>query len=436
MKIAWFTPFHVESAIGEFSRHVTDELARVADVELWVPGDGPLLESELPMVGFNADSPHLSDLHQYDAIVYNLGNHLAFHGEIYKVSAAHPGAVILHDRALHHLFADLWLTGEHPEPVRYIQAMGAYYGADGASVAQESLQGGRRPVWESEQDLLRYPLYEQSIAGALGVVTHSQGQALDVAQRWLGPVAALRLPCYRETLACAARAPRAAPSERLRLLTVGHVNSNKQVDRVVKVLAADPQLAARFSYRVVGPDGGDTAYARGLRRLIEQHADVLDVVLVGRVSDEQLEAELAAADAFVNLRHPNIEGGSASLMRQLAYGRPVLAFDSGFFGEIPGEALLRVPVADFGAVARQLHALVTDAAMRERVGRAAREFAEACSERTYVEDLLRLIEQGRSAAPALRLLDLVARELGRMQVDPRLPVFDDVARDFGPVLDV
>ena len=47
-----------------------------------------------------------------------------------------------------------------------------------------------------------------------------------------------------------------------------------------------------------------------------------------------------------------------------------------------------------------------------------------------------LIEEARSAAPALRLLDSVSRELGDMHVDGRLPVFHDIANDFARILDL
>ncbi len=52
----------------------------------------------------------------------------------------------------------------------------------------------------------------------------------------------------------------------------------------------------------------------------------------------------------------------------------------------------------------------------------------------YVEGLLSLIEQARSAAPALTFLDRAAVELGRMGVDRGLPIFDEIADDFARFL--
>jgi glycosyltransferase involved in cell wall biosynthesis len=436
MRIAWFTPFHERSAIGEFSQHVTAALAKLADVEIWTSDDAPLLLSDLPLVGYSRGSKDLDELRYRDVIVYNMGNYLGYHGNIHAVSKEYPGVVILHDRALHHLFADMWLMGPDPDPVHYIQRMGAHYGAEGIEVASESLRGSRKPVWESDEDLLRFPLYEESIMNALGVVTHSKGQASDVGARWLGPVTSLNLPCYLDVLTRIDESERPHYGERLRLLTMGHVNPNKQVHRVISLLAADPELAARVEYRVIGPSGGFTAYSETLQRLIAQHAGHLNVEILDWVPDSELEREMELADVFVNLRHPNIEGSSASLMKQLAYGRPVLCFDSGVFGELPVGTVVAVPTGDFQAASAALRDLVSNADRRKEVGRKARDFAASCSERSYAEGLMELVEQARRAAPALRLLDLVSRELGNMHVDDRLPIFHDIAHDFARTLDL
>ncbi len=435
MKIAWLTPFHVHSAIGEFSQHVTKELATFADVEIWTLDDMPLLETELPLVGYTPGSDDLEDLMGRDVVVYNMGNYLGYHGGIYSVAREYPGVVILHDRALHHMFADMWLMGPRPDPPRYVQRMSVYYGDEGADTALASLRGERRPVWESDEDILRYPLYEESIVNAVGVVTHSESQARDVRSRWLGPVATLHLPCYREVLK-AAEVPRPACGDQLRLLTMGHVNPNKQVHQVIKMLADNPEIARHVEYRVVGSDGGFTSYSDRLRDLIAHSADVVKVEIVGWLADDALEREMERADIFANFRHPNIEGGSASLMKQLAYGRPVLCFDSGSFAELPDGTVARVPVRDFGAAAKALRQLVFSPEYRRELGERARTVATLYDERSYAQGLMKLLAESQRSAPALRCLDVVATELGHMRVDTQLPVFKEIANDFARILDV
>jgi len=436
MKIAWFTPLAQRSAIGEFSVHVAAELAKFAEVELWTSDASPLLEAELPVVRYRPGSSELDALSQRDAVVYNMGDYLPFHDDIHTVSREHPGVVILHDRVLHHLFAGKWLMGPDASRELYVERMRAYYGEHGAQAARLSLEGERRPVWESDEEVLAYPLYEEGILGARGVVTHSEGQADDVKARWAGPVRALHLPCYSDTLRQVDGGPPPEADGPLHLLTVGHLNPNKQVHRVVEMLAADPELASQVIYTIVGPDDGFKTYVSDLRRFIARHADRLNVEILGWQPPDRLDRLMCQTDVFVNLRHPVMEGSSASLMRQLAYGRPVLCFGSGFFGELPGEAVVRVPAGDFVAATDALRELVGDRERRRQVGRQARALMSTYNERLYVEGLLELIEQSRRATPALGLLDAVARELGNMHVDGRLPIYDEIANDFARILPI
>jgi glycosyltransferase involved in cell wall biosynthesis len=439
VRIAWFTPFSTRSAIGEFSAHVTRALAQLAEVEIWTCDEPPHWGTELPVIGYSQESSKLALLEQREAVVYNMGDYLSFHRQIHAVSQRFPGVVILHDRVLHHLFAGMWLMEPDPSPQTYVKRMASFYGEAGGEVARASLEGARWPVWESDEEVLRYPLYEEAIASARGVVTHSSQQAEDVRARWVGPVRALHLPCYREVLeahpdrAEGGGGPGAAPDGRLRLLTVGHLNPNKQVHRVVSMLAADSALAERVSYTIVGPDDGFAEYAKELRESIARQGQRVHVEVLGWRAHAELDRLMAETDVFVNLRHPVMEGSSASLMRQLAYGRPVLCFHSGFFGELPADSLMRVPAGDFGAARQALERLVSDASLRRRLGASARALAASYDEGSYAEGLLELIEASRHAAPALDCLDATARELGAMSVDARLPIYDEIASDFARI---
>jgi glycosyltransferase involved in cell wall biosynthesis len=434
MRIAWFTPLAARSAIGEFSCHVTRALSEFADVEIWTADEPPHLPTKLPVIPYSRDSEHLELLSQREVVVYNMGDYLPFHREIHKVAQRVPGVVILHDRVLHHLYAGMWLMDPEPSRQTYVERMGAYYGEVGAEVAQASLEGARRPVWESDEEVLRYPLYEEAIATAHGVVTHSLSQAEDVRARWAGPVRALHLPCYHDVLQRVSATRPFESGAKLRLLTMGHLNPNKQARRVVEMLIADSELAARVKYTIVGPDDGYKAYAGALRQLIHHHSEHLDVEVLGWQPQHELDRLMAETDVFVNLRHPVMEGSSASLMRQLAYGRPVLCFDSGFYAELPAEALLRVPAGDFAAAAAALKGIAADDERRRTIGTRSRELGASYDERSYAEGLLALIEESRQAAPALDCLDAAARELGWMNVDGRLPIYDEIASDFARIL--
>jgi glycosyltransferase involved in cell wall biosynthesis len=160
----------------------------------------------------------------------------------------------------------------------------------------------------------------------------------------------------------------------------------------------------------------------------------VSVEILGWCDDAELDRLMAATDVFINLRHPTIESGSASLTLELAYGRPVLCFDAGVFAELPPDALARVPAPDFEAARSELKRLVSDAGYRRRLGGNARRVAGERSEAAYAQDFIEFVAEVQRCAPALALLDRVATELGVMRADPLLPVFDTIANDFGRVL--
>jgi hypothetical protein len=435
MRIAWVTAFSQRSGIAEFSRQVTPAIAAHADVEIWTCDDPPLLESRLPVVHFG-DAPELEEtLGDYDAVVYNMGNTVRPHRTIHELSQRHPGIVILHDRVLHPMFVAAWLCdGGFTDPM-YVSRMATYYGEAAAQIARESLSGTRPLVWESDE-VVDYPFVEQALLRALGAVTHSDAHAQYIRNHWLGPVCALQQPAYRDWLATGTLAgpgPPARGDRRVQLTTIGHVNANKQIHRVIRMLAEDPELAALARYTIVGPLDASNSYASDLAALVRS-APQVSVEMLGWCDDAELDRLMAATDVFVNLRHPVMESSSASLMLELAYGRPVLSFDSGAFGEIPADAVARVSAPDFDAAARELKRLVTDADYRRKIGENARGVADERSEAAYANGFIDFVGEVQRASPTLRLLDRVATELGVMGADPLLPIFDSIAGDFGRVL--
>jgi glycosyltransferase involved in cell wall biosynthesis len=438
MRIAWFTSVSRRSGIGEFSRHVTRALAAHAEVDIWTPDADPLDPSELRVIRFGGGREPGEALAGYDAIVYNIGDTLAPHGEIHATSKRHPGIVILHDRVLHHMFVAMWCKPDGVVGPSYVSRIAAYYGEEAARMALESVAWVRPPLWAQDDEVVRYPLDEEALQRALGAVTHSEAHARWLRSRWLGPVCALPNPTYRDVLvtgAAAGAAPPARADGRLQVTTIGHVNANKQSHRVVRMLAADPQLAARVRYSIVGPADPANPYVGELRALLASLPEV-PVEMLDWLEEPELDRLMAATDVFVNLRHPVMEGGSASLMRELAFGRAVLCFDDGCYAEIPGDALARVPAGDFGAAHAELARLVSDGGRRRAVGAAARRVAGERGEAEYAAGLIEFIGQVQRTAPALTLLDRVADELGAMRADPGLAVYDMIARELAPVLDL
>ena len=434
MRFAWFTPFTRASAIGTFSRHVVERLAQEADVRLWVAaGEEDLQETAVEIVRYDASLAGLGD---DELPIYNFGNYLPYHEPIYEASRARSGIAILHDRVMHPMFATYWLAGAQPDAGAYLETIGSLYGRRPARRAAAALRGEAKPPWELDDELLRQPLYEEAIVGAEGVISHSARHAAEIAAGWLGPVRHLHLPCYPDVLAAGARNAQLAveprPDGRLRMLVVGHVNPNKRIDQLLELLGDDPWLAERLHLDVVGSQAYE-AYVRELVARAEALSDRVSVVFHGVVGNDVLEQRLAEADIYVNLRHPTMESASASLMEQLAYGKPVLAFDTGFFAELPDDALVRVGVEDWDACAAALRALVDDPARRAAIGASASQVAVAYSVEAYVSGFLEHVYDVRRWRPGLRALDRASVELARMGLKSDHEVYGRVLEEAAPL---
>src|SRR5215471_5967126 len=133
MKIAWFTPLSRKSAIARASVGIVGELAKLADVHLCHFETGDVRECQAPVKRF-ASAAAVDDrtIDGYDLAIYNFGNHLPFHRDIFLLSRRWPGICILHDIVMHHFFAAYYLE-DLRSPAAYSLLMERLYGADGAS---------------------------------------------------------------------------------------------------------------------------------------------------------------------------------------------------------------------------------------------------------------------------------------------------------------
>ena len=88
-----------------------------------------------------------------------------------------------------------------------------------------------------------------------------------------------------------------------------------------------------------------------------------------------MEAAIAATDLCLNLRYPTAGETSASLLRILAVGRPVVVSDYAEFGDLPDEVAVHVPLGEGEEeiFARRLaELLLGDRASLARMGECAR----------------------------------------------------------------
>jgi glycosyltransferase involved in cell wall biosynthesis len=431
MKIAWFTPFRKVSAIGRFSRLVTDSLAREAQVDLWLadPDSEELHGTALRIIRY----PQLPNverrLGEYDVVVYNLGDHGPFHGQIYEVAQRVPGVVILHDYVMHHFFATYY--AERQAWDKYADVLRRWYGLDLKMTASGWTGRDREIVHTRDgEGVIHYPLFEEAIVGSLGVITHADFVREAVARVAAAPVAKIPLAysvdCASPVLS---RRELQIAEDRVLVVTVGHANENKRIHVVLQAIAANRDLADSIAYVVVG--GCDGPFAQKLQALREDWKLRDAVRFTGYASDEVLRSFLMHAGLCVNLRWPAMEGGSASCAEQMLFGKPAIVTDTGVYSELPDNCVRKVrPEHELDDLTRHLRELVTDANLRKSMGEQARRYAEEnFSPDVYARRFLGFCADLAYYQPALSLMDDAGRELRRMGATSDMAIVDTVARE-------
>jgi len=428
MKIAWFTPFDQKSAIGRCSERIVAELSRHALVELWHPEGDRARETTVRTIRFRADTADTDRLASYDLIVYNFGNHLAFHRDIFLVSRRWPGLCILHDFVMHHFFAGYYLEELH-DPQAYLEAIRRVYGESGRRRAEDGIAGRRARVWETEE-VAEYPLFEDTLKGVYGVVVHSNFFLDRVRKVYSGPSCKLWLPY--ESLPAGPNGTRQnleVPDDAVLLVTVGQVNPNKQVNRVIEALAGLRPVSGKWIYAVLGAyerNYGDLILAE-VRRLGLQGV----VRMPGHVPDKVLQAYLTHADICVNLRWPATEGASASAIEEMLHGKPVVVSDTGFYSELPDDCVVKIrPGQETQELPETLRRLMSDADWRRQLGDRAREFTgRHCRADLYADGLIEFAREVRHDKPMIQLADRVGGELNLMGATASMEILDTVSRE-------
>jgi len=111
-----------------------------------------------------------------------------------------------------------------------------------------------------------------------------------------------------------------------------------------------------------------------------KHAPGTSVEITGYVARERYTRLLRTAAVAVQLRTVATGEASLAVADCLAAGLPTIVSDLGWAGELPADAVLRVPVsAEPVLIAERIEELLGDRSMRARLAAAARAHAEMSS---------------------------------------------------------
>lgn len=337
LRLALLSPLPPQpSGIADYCYELLPYLAPYAEIDLFIddyePAD-PLLKWRFPIRN-HRELPWRHAAGLYDTVVYQMGNS-AVHRYQWPLVHRIPGFVVLHDLVLHHLVAGMARDADRPGD--YLKAMAYAHPVGGMRAGWEIITGQRSvPFIES-------PLCQSVIDVSLGVLAHSRflGNAVTALQPGV-PVGyvpmGIPLPESTESKT-AARRRLGLPADGFVVASLGEVTEQKRIGEVLGALQHWAASGGDFMYAIVG-----NATGFDVQSVVAATGLTGKVRVTGRVEPNVFHRYLQAADVCINLRYPTAGETSASALRSMATGLPVIVSDVGANRELPDACCIKLPV--------------------------------------------------------------------------------------------
>lgn len=355
----------VRSGISDYSLELLPHLAQRVDLRVLRLPDQPL-DPEIAARFRPVEADRAGEDGRLP--LYQMGNN-SYHSAVWELAMERPGVLVLHDLVLHHFLLDRTVGKGDFEPYR--EALAGNHGWIGDAAARPVRWGA---FGRSAQFFL--PANRTLLRRQRGVLVHGQWAASVLREE--DPELAVRVvsmgiplpPPARRDVGHAFREQWRIPKDALLLGSFGFQTPIKRTDVAIRALATR------------GLDGvhlliaGELSPYSNYSALAAELGVAERVHVTGFLPFAQLDAAISATDLCLNLRYPTAGETSASLLRILAVGRPVVVSDYADFGDLPEEIALHIPPGEGEteelavALARQL----ADRDALERMGEAARRF--------------------------------------------------------------
>ena len=329
--------------------------------------------------------------------IYQMGNS-PLHGFMYPFVTRYPGVLVLHDLVLHHSRLATYLArpeveeykndlGSRTKRERALAALEEYasevelsYPKSGRRLAEIAVRmGGGRLLYD-------YPLFESLARVSRLVLAHSKA-ACDTVREHVPEVAVERVRMGIEIPPLVSREEARARLGLSRLFGLfawgetsvliassGLVTPEKQVSTALRALGRLVNRGHDVYYCLVGRtvphyDALEEARSLGVADRVRS---------TGRVSADEFWLWACAADLCLNLRYPTGGETSATLLRLMAAGRPVLVSDQAQQLDFPEGTVVRVsPAGAADGLYCDLAEVLGAPERTRRIGEQARKFIES-----------------------------------------------------------
>ncbi|NLV74055.1 MAG: glycosyltransferase family 4 protein [Chloroflexi bacterium] len=384
LRLAFFSPLPPQrTGIAEYSYELLPYLEQLADLTLFT--DDPaqvqdILRARYTILPTNA---YPQQRFAFDLPIYQIGN-ASFHASIYDTALRYPGIAVLHDYYLHHLIAAM--TVAKGENARYQREMGYHGGAKGIMRAAANIRHDKAlPLFE-------LPLAARLINSSLGIIVHSRYvRSLIRQEGHRTPIQVAPQPIDIVDPSTECRDTLGWPPDVLIFASIGQLTATKHLDQALRAFAQVVEGFPKARYLIVGEGHPEQQKLQALVRKLKLNELVR---FTGYVNDlAALQGWIAASDVVINLRYPTIGETSATALRALAAGKPLIVNDHGWYSELPDEGCWKLQTLDDGELVSAMTRLASEPTMRRNMGGDGRRYiAEHSTGTQAAQAYIRLAE--------------------------------------------
>lgn len=396
MKFVIFTPALKISAIGRVAHLITQVLIAqghkitIVRAENSKYIDDPTHNFKTEMLYWTQQDNVINAAINADALIYQVGDNYDFHQGCIEWLRVLPGIICLHDFFLGHLFYSY--AKDHREKSRLE-----------LSVWYESKIVNNFFNYSNSEDFIentreKAPMLEWICSMAQGVITHSSWGVDRILKSCFGPVYSVPLAYDAPGILMAPSVfPNKLNNDIFNILTVGHINSNKRVTKVIQAIGKSGILRERTVYRLVGKITKNME--NKLSKLAKKYR--VNLIISGEIDEATLAKNFQMADVSCCLRWPSLEAASASTIESMLYGKPTLVTDTGFYSELPDSCVKKIdPQNEIPSLQSALELLYKNKTYRNELGIRAKEYAKnTFTAERYVENLLNMVLNIRKSKP-------------------------------------
>ena len=367
-RLAYFSPLPPEqSGISDYSVELLRILNRFYKIDVIV--NQPPVSNEWIAVNCRQRDAKMfrNYAHEYDRVLYHFGNS-HFHENMYDLLSVVPGVVVLHDFFLSGLL-------EYKGRNVFMNALLKSHGYYAAATRHISM----------EKAIYTYPGNISVIQNSIGIIVHSH-EAIKLASQWYGATAGedwSLIPLLRESHTLS-KSDRTEARQRLRLsdneiliCNFGIVAPTKLNDALVNAYCKSTLVSnALVKLVFVGLNAGGP-YGDNLVQAISNSPCGERIKITGWIDREEYLTYLNAADFAVQLRGFSRGESSLSVLDCMSHGLPTVVNANGSMAEIDRDGVWMLDDRfNECELVDALERMAEDKALRDRIGRRAREIIQ------------------------------------------------------------